>query len=185
MREDARRTFFPAQVGVAVPAGSEAAVHCARAWHERHAGAVNKVLVKLDFQNAFNTVSRQEVLSATCAQFPALARWVQWCYGGCTTLQFGSTALPSLGGRGSSRVIPLAHCCLQPLCSRWRLNSATGPWTSPCSTLMMEWWLVISLRWALLWPTSSKGQLQVRGGGAWQRDSCRPFHGFTRCLALG
>ena len=33
VRDDARSVFFPAQVGVAVLAGSEAAVHCARAWH--------------------------------------------------------------------------------------------------------------------------------------------------------
>ena len=122
MREDARRTFFPAQVGVAVPAGSEAAVHCARAWHERHAGAVNKVLVKLDFQNASNTVSRQEVLSATCAQFPALARWVQWCYGGCTTLQFGSTALNSAAGvqQGDPLGPLLFAAALQPVAAELR-----------------------------------------------------------------
>ena len=90
--------FFPAQVGVAVPAGSEAAVHCVRAWHHRNAGSVDKVLVKLDFANAFNTVSRQEVLSATCTYFPALARWVNWCYGGPSTLQFGSSALKSAAG---------------------------------------------------------------------------------------
>ena len=117
VRADARSALFPAQVGVAVPAGSEAAVHCVRAWHERHAGAVNKVL-----ENAFNTVSRQEVLSATCAQFPALARWVNWCYGSCTTLQFGNTALQSAAGvqQGDPLGPLLFAAALQPIAAELR-----------------------------------------------------------------
>ena len=121
---------------------------------------------------------------------PNFRLWLDGCSGVMVgALLCNLAPLPFARRQGSSRVIPLAHCCLQPPCSRWRLNSATGPWTSPCFTLMMESWLVIFLRWALLWLTCScrlKPQpLQVRGGGAWQRGCCRPFHSFTRCLALG
>ena len=98
VRRDAKDALFPGHAAVAVPAGAEAAVHTVRAWQLRHAGASNKVLVKLDFANAFNTVSRQEVLSATSAPYPSLTRWVKWCYGGPTTLQFGGTALQSAAG---------------------------------------------------------------------------------------
>eukprot|EP00435_Cladocopium_sp_Y103_P050554 s2413_g15.t1 len=100
----------------------QAAVHCVRAWCERHAGATNKVLVKLDFQNAFNTVSRQEVLSATCTYFPTLARWVKWCYGSCTTLQFGGAALQSAAGvqQGDPLGPLLFAAALQPVAAELR-----------------------------------------------------------------
>eukprot|EP00438_Fugacium_kawagutii_P017492 Skav211850 [mRNA] locus=scaffold1622:6900:9179:+ [translate_table: standard] len=122
VRQDARQMLFPAQVGVSVPAGSELAVHCVRAWHARHAGVKGKVLVNLDFQNAFNTVSRQEVLSATRANFPSLTRWVRWCYGGPTTLQFGGTALQSAAGvqQGDPLGPLLFAAALQPLATELR-----------------------------------------------------------------
>ena len=41
----AREHFFPAQIGVAVPGGAEAAVHAVRAWTTQHAQASSKVLV--------------------------------------------------------------------------------------------------------------------------------------------
>ena len=62
--------------GVAVPAG-----HAARAWVDRRSGAARKTLIKLDFENAFNTISRQQVLDNVASDFPDLARWVAWCYG--------------------------------------------------------------------------------------------------------
>lgn len=92
VRGRAREHLFPAQVGVTVPAGAEAAVHAVRAWATRHRDAANKVLLKLDFTNAFNTVSRQQVLHHVRSQFPELARWVTWCYGAPSHLQFGDSS---------------------------------------------------------------------------------------------
>lgn len=122
VRDDARSVFFPVQLGVAAPSGSEVAVHCVRDWQRRHAGSADKVLVKLDFANAFNTVSRQEVLSAACAHFPTLARWVNWCYGGPSTLQFGSSALQSAAGvQQSDPLGPLLFsAALHPLAAELR-----------------------------------------------------------------
>ena len=74
LHTSARQHFFPAQVGVAVSGGAEAAVHAVRAWLDRHSHSQNKVLLKLDFENAFNTISRDHVLSAVRSHFPALAR---------------------------------------------------------------------------------------------------------------
>ena len=62
VREAARDFFWPAQVGVAVPAGAEKAVHATRAWVDHHSWATDKVLVKLDFANAFNCIDRGAVL---------------------------------------------------------------------------------------------------------------------------
>ena len=107
---------------MAAPSGSEVAVHCVRDWQRRHAGSADKVLVKLDFANAFNTVSRQEVLSAACAHFPTLARWVNWCYGGPSTLQFGSSALQSAAGvqQGDPLGPLLFSAALHPLAAELR-----------------------------------------------------------------
>ena len=98
VQADARDYFWPAQVGVAVPAGAEAAVHTVRAWVARHAAATNKVVVKLDFRNAFNLVSREAVLRAARERFPALARWATWCYSAPSQLQFGNATLQSSTG---------------------------------------------------------------------------------------
>ena len=87
--EDARQLLWPVQVGVAVPNGAEIAIHTVRAWSRRHTGSSTKVLLKLDFSNAFNSVSRAVVLEEVRAHFPQLARWATWCYGQPSRLQFG------------------------------------------------------------------------------------------------
>ncbi|CAE7316738.1 unnamed protein product [Symbiodinium sp. CCMP2592] len=74
VRNAAREHFFPAQLGVAVPAGAEVAVHSVRAWMDRHA-AGRKILLKLDFENAFNCIKREAVFAAARDHFPALSRW--------------------------------------------------------------------------------------------------------------
>ena len=98
VRSEASAYFWPAQVGVAVKGGAEKAVHALRAWTDRHAGSSTTILVKLDFAKAFNCVSREVVLSEAASRFPALARWVTWCYRQNTRLQFGVRALESCSG---------------------------------------------------------------------------------------
>ena len=93
-----RQHFAPVQLGVGTAGGAEAAVHTARAWHDRNAGHTGKILVKLDFKNAFNLVSRQAVLDSVALRFPALTRWVIWCYKQPSELHFGQTHLLSAGG---------------------------------------------------------------------------------------
>lgn len=66
--------LWPAQVGVAIKAGGEAAVHALRARVGRHAASNNWVVAKVDFRNAFNTVCREVVLREVREHFPALAR---------------------------------------------------------------------------------------------------------------
>ena len=90
VREEAHQALFPAQVGVGVPSGAEAAVHSVRAWLRRHAAATGKVAFKLDFRNAFNSVSRQAVLDSATTSFPGLARWSAWCYAAPSMLRFGA-----------------------------------------------------------------------------------------------
>ena len=98
--------LLAAQVGVAVPGAAEKAVHCVRAWMQRHSAASDKVLLKLDFRSAaFNCISREVVLSLFRAHFPTLrthfptlARWATWCYRAPSRLQFGDRAVLSRSG---------------------------------------------------------------------------------------
>ena len=73
-----RDYFWPAQAGVGVKAGAEAAVHTVRGWLARHAHTAGKVAVKLNFRNAFNSLDRSVMLQEARAHFPALARWASW-----------------------------------------------------------------------------------------------------------
>ena len=52
-------------------ARAEAAVHATQACVDRH--SATKVLVKLNFQNAFNNLPRQSMLDIMRADFPALS----------------------------------------------------------------------------------------------------------------
>ena len=80
---------WPGTISGQLPSGVEAAVHTTRSWVERHGQQNDHVLLKLDFRNAFNEVSRQTVLDIVQAHFPALARWATWCYQHPSSLYFG------------------------------------------------------------------------------------------------
>lgn len=73
-------------------AGGEAALHTLRVWLQRHESASDKVVAKLDFRNAFNTIDRIVVLREARTQFPALVRWAP------STLRFGQEQLLSCAG---------------------------------------------------------------------------------------
>ena len=70
VRNSARDLLCPLQVGVATRHGTEAVVHTARHWAQRHAGQAEQVLLKIDFSNAFNTVDRASLLRETRLRLP-------------------------------------------------------------------------------------------------------------------
>lgn len=122
VRADAKAYLWPAQVGVAVKAGGEVAVHTLRAWVGRRAASDNSVVVKVDFRNAFNTVSRDVVLREVREHFPALARWASWCYQAPSTPQFGNTTISCSSGvqQGDPLGPLLFAAALQPVAMAFR-----------------------------------------------------------------
>ena len=97
-KEESRSLLWPLQVGVGVPLGGETVVHAVRNWAHRHAGHVSKVILKVDFSNAFNTVDRGALLRQVRLHMPGLSAWAEWTYGRHSRLLFGDACLSSEAG---------------------------------------------------------------------------------------
>ena len=80
--------FQPNQVGVGTPKGAEAAVHAVRAYIQSST-AKNKILLKIDFKNAFNQVRRDVMLRLVESNAPEIYPYVYQCYNKESDLFFG------------------------------------------------------------------------------------------------
>ena len=96
VREAAREYFEPVQVGVGAPLWVDGTIHTARGFMER--GGPNKSMLKMNFGNAFNRVSREPALREVRERFPEVARWTQCCYTKPSVLQLGNHSLWSAAG---------------------------------------------------------------------------------------
>jgi hypothetical protein len=90
---DAADDLAPTQLGVGVSGGAEAMGHALRA---AVAAEPDAVLVQVDFENAFNTPLRSELISSTRTRAPSLERYVTWLYGRHARL-FVEGAPPDVG----------------------------------------------------------------------------------------
>jgi len=70
----------PLQVGVKVPDGAVAAVRAVRKALEQLGSDRTKVMLKIDFANAFNLASREKIFEAVRQHAPAISAWVEFCY---------------------------------------------------------------------------------------------------------
>ena len=85
------------QLGVAVPSGVEAVYAIVRDYAKRNRGA-NKAILTIDFENAFNCVSRAVFLRELASTLPELLPLASWCYERPTSLFFEDTTIPSREG---------------------------------------------------------------------------------------
>ena len=79
----AGRELAPAQLGVGVAGGAEAAT-----WAVRTALEAGKVVVQVDFSNAFNAISRAAVLAGVAKRAPGFARYALGLYRGPSEVRF-------------------------------------------------------------------------------------------------
>ena len=140
VRDRAAELLAPIQVDLGVRGGAEAAVHAARRFLDLSGGTSG--LLKLDFENAFNTVHRQAVLSACMQHLPDLARLAYSAYGGNSVLLFGDHRLES--AFGVQQGDPLGHCCsLWPFAispTMAKPISGCGTWTTlPLAAQRSSW----------------------------------------------
>ena len=99
--EDAKIFFGPLQVGVSTQGGTEAAVHAARRLAKEFGNDPGKIMLKVDFSNAFNMVDRTEMIAQVYEKFPSLYRWVEYCYSHPAHLFFGTVTLVGATGRSA------------------------------------------------------------------------------------
>ena len=71
--------FKSKNYGVGCPGGVEAVAHSLRDVLHRHRDS-DLALLKIDFKNAFNLLSREAFVKASSEMFPDLERWTWWCY---------------------------------------------------------------------------------------------------------
>jgi len=93
---EATSFLSPFQVGVGVPGGGEAIPHLLRNLHRIQGD--DFLLLKVDFENAFNMVQRKAFIDVVRESFPSIFEWVQWCYGGPSHLFYGDSLISSAAG---------------------------------------------------------------------------------------
>jgi len=86
----------PSQLGEGIPRGCEAAVHATRSFIAQTQG--QKVLLKLDVKNAFNSIRQDTVLQAAQTHLPEIYPFIWDCYSSKTSLFHGDFRLDSATG---------------------------------------------------------------------------------------
>jgi hypothetical protein len=98
-KDEAAGFFSPQQVGVGVSGGSEAILHSLSAFVEAFGNDSAYVMLKIDFRNAFNLVSRRDFISRLReSKFTGMCSWVEWCYSVFGDLHLGTSTISSCEG---------------------------------------------------------------------------------------
>ena len=114
VQERAASLLAPHQLGVGVQNGCEAILHTVRKVLESDPSLF---CLQVDFQNAFNLVSREVGLEEVARLFPEILAWTSTCYGQASHLLFGSTSISSECGwqQGDPLASLLFSLVLHPL----------------------------------------------------------------------
>ena len=119
--EDAKVVFGPLQVGEATQGGAEASVHAVRRLAAEFGDDPGKIMLKVDFSNAFNMVDRTEMLAQVYEKLPSLYKWVEYCYSDPAYLFFWELCAAGVQQGDPLGPLSLSCCTLSP--SRLRLSS--------------------------------------------------------------
>ncbi|XP_031348412.1 uncharacterized protein LOC116174613 [Photinus pyralis] len=95
--EQIQKRLAPHQVGVATKRGCESAVHSIRTYVNNPANS-EKVLLKIDFRNAFNNIERDNMLEEFKSFVPELYPLMYQCYRQPTLLFYDKTTILSQRG---------------------------------------------------------------------------------------
>jgi hypothetical protein len=99
----------PTQLGFGVKQGTEAAAHAARCFLRNI--QPGQAILKLDFVNAFNSLSRNEILQTMRDDLPELFPFISTCYSEGSHLSFGDFIIESEeGAQQGDPLGPLSFC---------------------------------------------------------------------------
>ena len=87
LKDSCAALFRPHQLGVGTPKGAEIAVHALRRYIEGNSNA-SKVVLKIDFKNAFNCIRRDQILTKVKELVPMLYPMVWQSYATASNLYF-------------------------------------------------------------------------------------------------
>ena len=110
VKEAAIALLAPRQLGFGIPGGAEAAVRSARVYMENMSS--EKLLVNIDFRNAFNTFRRDFVLEAVDKYFPQLLSFASSTMDFTSDLQFGDFVPRSAEGVQQGDPLGPLYFCL-------------------------------------------------------------------------
>ena len=94
----AKYIFGSLQVGVATQGGGEAVVHAVRKLADQFGHDPDRIMLKVDFSNAFNVVDRTEMLKQVHERVPGIYKWAEYCYSQPAHLFLGDMLLASMAG---------------------------------------------------------------------------------------
>jgi hypothetical protein len=149
-KDEITEVFKNRNFGVGCPGGVEIVSHSLRDSLEKHKGS-GMGLLKIDFKNAFNLVSRSHFVSAVTEIFPAMARWTYWCYEQPTALLYSHERVidSSSGVQQGDPLGPLYFCTSlleivdaiakleDVVYNKWYMDD--GGVIAPVATLQLVW----------------------------------------------
>ncbi len=94
VRDYISNLFRPIQLGFGVKGGCEAIIHAVRTFLQKNKH-LEKILLKIDFKNAFNSIERDEMLKEVKKHTPKLFPFLWQCYRLPSMLFFGNDTIPS------------------------------------------------------------------------------------------
>lgn len=94
VKDDLANYFMPHQLGFGVKLGGEAAIHSSRSFLMNPEN-INKVFLKIDYMNAFNSIERDIMLSMVREKVPELYSFLWQSYRHPSYLYFGNEHISS------------------------------------------------------------------------------------------
>ena len=116
VKEEIGEYLRPKQVGFNTKGGCEAAVHTCRSYVLKNRKR-RKIILKIDFKNAFNCVERDILLKTIKERAPSIYAFMWQCYSSTSCLFFGYEQIPSqVGAQQGDPCGPMAFSlCIQPI----------------------------------------------------------------------
>ena len=126
VRDRVTESLAPLQLGFGVKQGAEAAAHAARCYINNL--GPDEAFLKIDFINAFNAVSRDEVFRSAEEYTPELLPFIDVCYGQPSFLAYGNYIIKSEQGVQQGDPLGPMFYCMSTQKLIERLKVEYGQW---------------------------------------------------------